>query len=75
MRQISHIMERYGFETIDEPEPWPPRERIRLVGENILISMMVFAQNADTLRMDTLRRVRVPVCVSRCELERRFEIA
>lgn len=63
--QISRIMRHYGFETIDDPQPLPLRERFGQFAENILISLMVFAQNADTLRRDTLRRVRVPIYVSR----------
>lgn len=73
--QISRIMQRYGFETIYDPEPLSARERLSQLAENILISMMVLAQNADTLRRDTLRRVRVPIYVSRRELERRFASA
>jgi hypothetical protein len=71
-RQIAHIMARYGFETICDPEPLPFRERLVRLGENILISLLVFVQNADTLRPDTLRRTRVPIYLSRRELERRF---
>jgi hypothetical protein len=44
---------------------------IRL-GENILISLIVLAQNADALRVDTLRRTRVPIYISRQTLEQKF---
>ena len=71
-RQITHIMAHYGFETIYDTEPPPFRERLIRLGENILISLLVFVQNADTLRFDSLRRVRVPIYLSRRELERRF---
>ncbi len=70
--QIAHIMARYGFETLAEPEPVTFAERLRRLGENILISMLVFAQNAEALRSDTLRRVRVPIYLSRRGLEQRF---
>ena len=42
------------------------------LGENILISLMVFAQNARALRLDTLMRVRVPIYLSRRTLEQKF---
>ncbi len=48
------------------------RERIHRFGENILISLIVFAQNAAALRLDTLNRVRVPIYLSRRTLERKF---
>ena len=70
--RVSRILERYGFETLDEANPLPLRGRLGRFGENILISLMVFAQNSDTLRKDTLRRGRVPVYLSRRELRRRF---
>jgi hypothetical protein len=71
-RQITHIMARYGFETIYDSDPPPFRERLIRLGENVLISLLVFVQNADTLRIDSLRRTRVPIYLSRRELERRF---
>lgn len=67
--QIDRIMRRYGFEAIDDPTLLPSRKRIRLA-KNILISMMVFAQSAETLRRNTLRRVQVPLRVFRRQLER-----
>jgi hypothetical protein len=42
------------------------------LGENILISLMVLARNSEALRLSSIRRVRIPVFVSRAELERRF---
>ena len=41
------------------------RERLHRFGENILISLIVLAHNAGALRRDTLRRVRVPIYLSR----------
>jgi YkoP domain len=69
---VAHIMRHYGFETIYDSGPLPFRERLVRLGENILISLMVFVLNPDSLRPDTLRRTRVPIYVSRRELERRF---
>lgn len=71
-RQIAHIMAYYGFEARDETERLPLREHIHRFGENILISLTVFAQNPAALRLDTLMRVRVPIYLSRQILERRF---
>jgi hypothetical protein len=71
-RQIAHIMARFGFETIFQEQPAPLDERLHRFGENILISLTVLAQNSVTLRADTLRRVRVPIYLSRRGLAERF---
>jgi len=71
-RQIEYIMGYYGFETVMESKRLPLGERIHRFGENILISLTVFAQNAAALRLDTLMRVRVPIYLSRRTLERKF---
>ena len=70
--QLSYIMAHYGFETIPEHDPVPLRERLHRFGDNILISLMVRAQNSVALRPDTLRRVRVPIYLSRRGLAARF---
>lgn len=71
-QQIECIMAYYGFETIMETGRLPLGARIHRLGENILISLTVFAQNPAALRLDTLRRVRVPIYLSRPTLERKF---
>jgi hypothetical protein len=71
-RQIEHIMGYYGFETVMESERLPLHESIHRLGQNILISLTIFAQNAAALRLDTLTRVRVPIYLSRRDLERKF---
>jgi hypothetical protein len=71
-RQVAHIMAHFGFEAIFEDEPLPLGERLHRFGENILISLTVLAQNSAALRADTLRRVRVPVYLSRRGLAERF---
>jgi hypothetical protein len=71
-QQVAHIMAYYGFETIFEEESPPFGERLHRFGENILISLTVLAQNSVTLRADTLRRVRVPIYLSRRSLAERF---
>jgi YkoP-like protein len=73
--QLAHIMAHFGFETILEGEPARLRERLHRFGDNILISLMVLAQNSVTLRSDTLRRVRVPIYLSRRGLAERFGTA
>jgi hypothetical protein len=72
IRQITHIMACYGFEAMFEPERLSIGKRIHQFGENILISLIVFARNAKALRLDTLSRVRVPIYLSRRTLERKF---
>jgi hypothetical protein len=70
--QIAHIMAYYGFETRNESEGLRIGERIHRFGENVLISLVVFAQNAAALRPNTLNRVRVPIYLSRRKLEQKF---
>jgi hypothetical protein len=70
--QLARIMAYYGFETIAAPEHLSFGERLHRMGENILISLIVFAHNAGALRPDTLSRVRVPIYLSRRVLERDF---
>ena len=71
-RQIAYIMAHYGFETIMETGQLSFSNRIHRLGENILISLTVFAQNPAALRLGTLQRVRVPIYLSRRTLERKF---
>jgi YkoP-like protein len=70
--QLARIMARFGFEAIVHPDRLPVGERLHLLGENVLISLIVFAQNASTLRRDTLKRVRLPIYLSRRTLDERF---
>jgi hypothetical protein len=70
--QLSYIMGHYGFETVSEQEPVRLGERLHRFGDNILISLMVLAQNSVALRADTLRRVRLPIYLSRRGLAERF---
>ena len=71
-QQIVHIMAHYGFEAIAERERLPIGEHIHWFGENILVSLIVFVQNAGALRLDSLKRVRVPIYISRRTLEKLF---
>lgn len=71
-QQIEYIMAYYGFETMMETVQLGLSERLHRLGENILISLTVFAQNPAALRLDTLQRVRVPIYLSRRTLERKF---
>jgi hypothetical protein len=70
--QVAHIMAYYGFEARGDNDRLALREHVRRFGENILISLTVFAQNPAALRLDTLMRVRVPIYLSRRNLECRF---
>jgi hypothetical protein len=71
-QQVARITSYFGFEARIADEPLSIGERIHRFGENILISLTVFAQNTAALRLDTLSRVRVPVYLSRRTLEQRF---
>jgi hypothetical protein len=71
-QQVARIMAYFGFEAFAEHERLSTSERIHRFGENILISLTVFAHNATALRLDTLSRVRVPIYLSRQTLEQRF---
>ncbi len=70
--QVARIMERYGFEAVTELEQLSIGERLHRFGENILISMILLAHNPGALHFDTLKRVRVPIYMSRRVLERKF---
>lgn len=70
--QLARIMARYGFEAIGELDDLRIAERVHRFGENILVSLIVFAQNAGALRLDTLQRVRLPIFLSRHALGRKF---
>lgn len=71
--QLARIMARYGFETVTGPQYLPIAERLRRFGENILISLIVFAHNPGALRADTLTRVRVSIYLSRRVLEGKID--
>jgi hypothetical protein len=70
--QLARIMARYGFEAVVESERLTIGDRLRRVGENILISLFVFAHNPGALRSDTLQRVRLAIYLPRRVLEREF---
>jgi hypothetical protein len=70
--QIGRIMARYGFEVIPNPNSQTLGQRLHRWGENILITLIVFAQSAGALHLNTLRRVRVPIYLSRRALEKHF---
>jgi hypothetical protein len=69
--QIGRIMAHYGFEVIPEADCLTAIQRLHRWGENILISMIVLARNG-ALHRNTLRRVRVPIYLSRRALEKHF---
>ena len=69
---LARIMARYGFEAIARSEPPPIGERLHCFGENILTSLMLFAQNPRALRSGSLTRGRVPLFISRRTLQQRF---
>jgi hypothetical protein len=47
-------------------------QRLQRAGENVLISLIVAARSAGALHLNTLRRVRVPIYLSRRVLEKNF---
>lgn len=70
--KLARIMAHYGFEAIIEPEHLSLGARLNRFAENILISLIVLAQNAAALRSNTLMRARLPIFLSRRVLEKRF---
>ncbi len=70
---VAHFAERYGFVRAIDPAPdHPIADWLHLVGENILVSMIVMAQNPAAFRADFFHRDRVRVYLHRSELMRRF---
>jgi len=69
--QIGRIMAHYGFEVIPEANGLTLGQRLQRLGENMLISLIVYARHG-TLHRNTLRRVRVPIYLSRRALEKHF---
>jgi hypothetical protein len=63
---------RYGFELVPPTTTVTLGERVRRLGENIMISLIVLARNQAALRRDTLRRGRTRVFMSRKVLEQRY---
>ncbi len=70
--QSVRLMRGYGFEPVPEAAPLTLRDRAHRLGENVLITLMVFAHNRPALRADTLKRERAPLFMSRATLERRY---
>lgn len=58
-QQIEYIMAYYGFETIMDFGRLPLRDRVHRLGENILIALTIFAQNA---RSPTCRHSHARAC-------------
>jgi hypothetical protein len=73
--QLVRFVSRFGFERIAAASSRSFRQQVHWFGENVLISMMVLARNAAALRVDTLRRDRTLVFLSRRELRRRYGFA
>jgi hypothetical protein len=70
--QIARFSARFGFERAASPRPRRRSENLHRFGENILISLMVIARNAAAFRLESLRRDRLPVYMSRRTLQSRF---
>src|SRR5215510_582141 len=70
--QMVRMIGRYGFELVPPATTATMGERARRLGENVLISLIVWAGNAAALRRDTLRRGRTRVFMSRKVLEQRY---
>jgi hypothetical protein len=70
--QIGRIMARYGFEVIAEPDALTLKQKLQRWGENVFISLIVAARSIGALHLNTLRRVRVPIYLSRRALEQHF---
>jgi hypothetical protein len=70
--QLTSIMRRFGFAPLPDGESPRAEPALRRFGENILISVMVLAQNPVVLRADSLWRDRTPLFVSRAALLGRY---
>jgi hypothetical protein len=71
-RQLARIMARYGFEAGPDLEAGSAGWTLHRMGENILISLMVLAQNPVAFRSDSFRRDRTQIFLSRRLLARRY---
>jgi len=70
---VAHVAERFGFvRAVDPPSRHSIAERLHLLGENILISMIVISHNPAAFRTDCFSRERVPVYIQRSAFVRRF---
>lgn len=70
--QLTNIMRRFGFAPPLAPERARPDTRLRRLGENMLITVLILAQNPTVLRVDTLWRDRTELFLSRTALAARF---
>jgi hypothetical protein len=70
--KLARIVARYSFEAIAEDERLPIGEHVHRFGEDILISLIMFARHDRALRLASLRRMWVPIFVSRRALEERL---
>jgi hypothetical protein len=66
------LMQRYGFEPVEDVRPSTMSERGRRLAENVLMTVMVLAHNPAALRGDTLVRGRTLLFMSRRVLEARY---
>jgi hypothetical protein len=73
--KVSRILSHFGFEIVPQRETPSATRQIRRYGENVLISLMVLAYNAISLRSDTLKRGRVLGYLSRRVLHDRYGAA
>jgi len=70
--KLARIMAHYGFEAVAGRDDLLIGQRLHRLAENILISLIILAQNAGALRLDTLNRVRLPIYFSRRLLNEKF---
>lgn len=74
-QQVAGVMERFGFERLEIEKSVPISERLHVLGENILISMIVLATNPSSLHRDTLWRDRILMAMSPNLLHNRYGIS
>lgn len=70
--QLARISGHYGFEKVEQRGPLSLGERLHLLGDSILISMIVLARNAAAFRLSGLWRDCTVVYLSRRTLLRRY---
>jgi len=70
--QLLRICRRLGLERGPDTAPPSLSERLRRVGEDIFIALLVIARNAQAFRSDSIWRDRVQMFLTRSNLERRY---
>lgn len=69
---LLRIMQHYGFEIVQDDEPFSWRHALHIWGENILGLLLLLAVNPAVANISVLSRVRSQVLLSRQAFDRRY---